>query len=210
MPAHNAVVSNEGTCWWVPADDALYRAYHDAEWGFPQSDDARLFEKLCLEGFQAGLSWRIVLGKREYFRSSFAGFDIDAVAGLGERDVAEMLADARLIRHRGKISAAISNATVAQGIRAECGSLGAFIWRYEPAHPASDCSPAAVAERVTSPDATALAADLRRRGWRFLGPTSAYAFAQAVGLVNDHVEGCPVRAVALAARSRFEVPLCAT
>lgn len=190
----------------MPADDALYRAYHDAEWGFPVADDTRLFEKLCLEGFQAGLSWRTVLGKREAFREAFAGFDIDTVADFGEDDVLRMLGDARLIRHRGKIVAAIRNAAVAQELRRECGSLGAFVWRYAPPAQAHGHSEAEVRERVSCPEASRLAADLRRRGWRFLGPTSAYAFSQAVGLVNDHVDACPVRPRAAAARAAFTPP----
>ena len=204
--AASATGGATGRCWWVPADDLLYRNYHDTEWGFPQANDTRLFEKLCLEGFQAGLSWRTVLGKRERFREAFAGFDIAAVAGFGEAEVGWMLADSGLIRHRGKITAAIANAAVAQRLQADFGSLAAYVWRYQPlAHPA-DYSVEAVKQRTTSPAATRLAADLRARGWRFLGPTSAYAFAQAMGMVNDHVEGCPVRAQATAARAAFRVP----
>ncbi len=193
-------------CWWVPEADDLYREYHDTEWGFPQADDTRLFEKLCLEGFQAGLSWRTVLGKRERFRQAFVGFDIDAVAEFGEADVVRMLADPGLIRHRGKLEAAVGNAAVAQRIRRERGSLAAFVWDYEPEAASVEVSAAAVRRRTTSPEATALATDLRRRGWRFLGPTTAYAFAQAVGLVNDHVEDCPVRPEVVAARQRFSPP----
>lgn len=197
----------DSTCWWAPAEDALYRAYHDVEWGFPVADDTQLFEKLCLEGFQAGLSWRTVLGKREAFREAFGGFDIDIVAGYGGDDVERMLGDRGLIRHRGKITAAISNAVVAQAIRGEAGSLAAFVWRYAPPHPRQDCSEEAVRAAVVAADSTRLAADLRKRGWRFLGPTSAHAFAQAVGLVNDHVETCPVRPRVEQARAGFSVPV---
>lgn len=185
-------------CRWVPPQDPLYCAYHDTEWGFPQGDDDRLFEKLVLEGFQAGLSWRTVLAKRAAFRAAFGGFAIDAVARFGPTEVDRMLADPGLVRHRGKIEAAIGNARVAQAVRAEAGSLGAFLWQYE--HRAA--GPGA----TTSPRASALAADLRRRGWLFLGPTSAYAFAQSVGLVADHEPQCGVRPRAAAARAAFAVP----
>jgi DNA-3-methyladenine glycosylase I len=188
-------------CRWVPSEDALYCSYHDTEWGFPVADDTRLFEKLCLEGFQAGLSWRTVLGKREAFRERFAGFTIDAVAALGPDDVAAMLADSRIIRHRGKITAAISNAGIAAALRDEFGSLGAYVWGFAPDPPAF-----ADPHRVSSPEATALSNDLRRRGWRFLGPTSSYAFMQSVGLVNDHEPTCFVRAQVAAARAGFQVP----
>ena len=188
----------------MPSEDALYRDYHDTEWGFPQGDDDALFEKLVLEGFQAGLSWRTVLGKRENFRRAFAGFAMAQVAAFGEDDVARMLADPGLIRHRGKVAAAIGNARVAQAIAAECGSLAAYIWQYDDPPPAS--GRAGDTARTTSPRATALSADLRRRGWRFLGPTSAYAFAQSVGLVNDHEDACEVRADAARARQAFAPP----
>lgn len=187
-------------CRWVPPADDLYCSYHDAEWGLPVVDDTRLFEKLCLEGFQAGLSWRTILGKRSAFRERFAGFAIDAVAEMGAADVEAMLADARIVRHRGKITAAIGNATVAQQLQAECGSLAAFLWQYETAPGAPD--------RVTAPESDALSADLKRRGWRFLGPTSAYAFVQSVGMVNDHEPNCFVRDAAAAARAALEVPQC--
>lgn len=185
-------------CGWVPPDDTLYCAYHDTEWGFPQGDDDRLFEKLVLEGFQAGLSWRTVLAKRDAFRSAFDGFAIGTVAQFGPADVDRMLADPGIIRHRAKIEAAIGNAAVAQAIQVQAGSLGAFLWQYE--HP----SPGPGA--TTSPRATALSADLRRSGWRFLGPTSAYAFAQSVGLVADHEPGCEVGPRAAAARAAFAAP----
>lgn len=188
-------------CHWVPPQDELYCSYHDTEWGFPVGDDTRLFEKLCLEGFQAGLSWRTILGKREAFRERFAGFAIDAVAALGSDDVAVMLEDARIIRHRGKITATITNAGIAAAVQEEFGSLGAYVWQFAPDLPV-DPDP----QRVTSAEATALSTDLRRRGWRFLGPTSAYAFVQSVGLVNDHEPTCFVRARANAARAAFEVP----
>jgi DNA-3-methyladenine glycosylase I len=194
-------MAEERRCRWVPPDDALYREYHDTEWGFPVVDDTRLFEKLCLEGFQAGLSWRTILGKREAFRERFAGFDIGAVAALGDADVAAMLADARIVRHRGKIAAAISNAAIAADVQREAGSLAAFVWQY-----ATDAAQPPHPDRVTAPESDALCADLKRLGWRFLGPTSAYAFAQSVGLVNDHDRDCFVRGPAAAARARLDVP----
>lgn len=193
-------------CWWVPADDALYAAYHDTEWGFPQLDDTRLFEKLSLEGFQAGLSWRTILGRRGGFRSSFGGFDLATVASLGAEDVERLVLDPGIIRHRGKINATIANAAIALDLQREFGSLAALIWRYSPAEPPRSNSEAEVRGRITSPEATALAKFLRKRGWRFLGPTSAYAFCQAVGLVNDHVDDCPVRAQCEAARAALAVP----
>lgn len=188
-------------CRWVPLEDVLYREYHDTEWGFPVIDDTRLFEKLCLEGFQAGLSWRTILGKREAFRERFAGFAIGAVAALGPQDVAAMLDDARIVRHRGKINAAIGNAAIAADLQQECGSLAAYVWRY-----ASDPAQPPHPERVTAPESDALSADLRRRGWRFLGPTSGYAFAQSVGLVNDHELDCWVREAAAVARAGMVLP----
>jgi DNA-3-methyladenine glycosylase I len=187
-------------CWW--ADSAPeYRAYHDTEWGFPVADDRRLFEKLSLEGFQAGLSWLTILRKREAFRDAFAGFDYAAVARFDEDDVARLLADARIVRHRGKIEAVINNAQRALELVAEHGSLARFVWGFEPAeHP-----PDLERERLLSitPESKALARDLKRRGWRFVGPTTVYAFMEAMGLVNDHLTGCHARERAQAARAQF-------
>ncbi len=196
------------TCFWVPAGDDLYRAYHDAEWGFPVDDDTRLFEKLCLEGFQAGLSWRTILGKRENFRRAFAGFDLETVAAYGPDDVERLLGDAGIVRHRGKIEAAIHNAGRALELIATEGSLAAYVWSFEPA-PGS--RPARLTEAVlrtmaVTPESKALSQDLRKRGWKFVGPTTAYAFMQAMGLVNDHQHDCPVRGPAEAARAAFRVP----
>lgn len=185
--------------WCVGAPD--YVAYHDDEWGFPVADDQRLFEKLCLEGFQSGLSWRTILTKRENFRAAFAGFDHERVAAFDDADVARLLADAGIVRHRGKIEATIGNARrMAELIAAE-GSLAAFVWRYEDA-----ADRAAPVVRATSPASVAMSKELKRRGWRFVGPTTVYAFMQAMGLVNDHAEGCAMRAEAAAARDRFVVP----
>lgn len=196
------------TCFWVPAGDDLYRAYHDHEWGFPVGDDPRLFEKLCLEGFQAGLSWRTILAKRENFRAAFRGFDLETVAAFGPTDVERLLGDAGIVRHRGKIEAAIHNAGRALDLIEAEGSLAAYLWRFEP-DPAT--RPPALTEAVlrtmaVTPESKALSKDLRKRGWKFVGPTTVYAFMQAMGLVNDHQHDCPVRAQAEAARASFRVP----
>jgi DNA-3-methyladenine glycosylase I len=194
-------------CFWGDSSPE-YRSYHDTEWGFPVSDDRRLFEKLCLEGFQSGLSWLTILRKREGFRQAFAGFDFQQVARFGERDVERLLADASIVRHRGKIEATISNARRAVELVGEEGSLAAYVWRFEP-DPASRPARltwAALLELAQTPESRALAKDLKRRGWRFVGPTTVYAFMQAMGLVNDHVDGCAVREPASKARAAFAVP----
>jgi DNA-3-methyladenine glycosylase I len=190
-------------CYW--ADSAPeYRAYHDREWGFPVADDVRLFEKLSLEGFQAGLSWLTILRKRESFRRAFAGFDFAKVARFGERDVTRLLGDASIIRHRGKIEAVINNAgRCVELVEAE-GSLAAYVWRFEPSRQPRRVDRGDVAAETS--ESRALAKDLRRRGWRFVGPTTVYAFMQAMGVVNDHVTGCAVRAEATRARKEFAVP----
>ncbi|HSM61368.1 MAG TPA: DNA-3-methyladenine glycosylase I [Longimicrobiales bacterium] len=192
----------------MPADTPDYAAYHDDEWGFPQADDHRLFEKMCLEGFQSGLSWLTILRKRESFRIAFQAFDFEKVARFGPRDVERLLGDAGIVRHRGKIEATVNNARRACEIADEIGSLAAYVWRFEP-DPAT--RPALITEEVlrhttTSAEAMALARDLKRRGWRFFGPTTAYAFFQAMGLVNDHEHGCATRAAVEAARAGFRVP----
>jgi len=199
------VVGEDGVarCWWADST-AEYRAYHDTEWGFPVADDRRLFEKLSLEGFQAGLSWLTILRKREAFRSAFAGFDHARVARFGEDDVARLLADAGIVRHRGKIEATINNAGRAAELVAEHGSLAHFIWSFEPdVHP-SELARAELAS--TTSESRVLARELKRRGWRFVGPTTVYAFMQAMGLVNDHLTGCHVRTRVQAARESF-IPL---
>ena len=174
--------------------------YHDNEWGFPVSDDTRLFEKLSLEGFQSGLSWRTILNKREAFRAGFAGFDIDTVARFDETDIDRLLADKAIVRHRGKIEAVINNAARAQELIAEAGSIAAFVWRYETKAPAPPQS------QTTSPESIALSKALKKRGWKFVGPTTIFAFMQAMGLVNDHAEGCIGRAKATELREGFVVP----
>jgi DNA-3-methyladenine glycosylase I len=194
-------------CAWCGADP-LYRRYHDREWGRPVRDDVRLFEKLCLEGFQSGLSWLTILRKREHFRAAFAGFEIERVARFGERDVERCLADAGIVRHRGKIESTVNNARRALELIEEHGSLAAWLWRFEPPaseRPARVTWPALLAMPKT-PTSTALSKELRRRGWTFVGPTTCYAFMQAMGLVNDHIEGCDARAEVEAARARFRRP----
>jgi DNA-3-methyladenine glycosylase I len=188
-------------CPWCAATPEYLR-YHDEEWGFPVADDRRLFEKICLEGFQSGLSWRTILAKRENFRAAFAHFDFDAVARFGASDVQRLLQDAGIVRHRGKIEAAIHNAARAQEIVREAGSLAAFFWRFEPVVEPGD-GPQVVA---TSPESVALSKALTQRGGKFVGPTTVYAFMQAMGLVNDHAEGCIVRRQAARARRGFAVP----
>jgi DNA-3-methyladenine glycosylase I len=208
MTATRQPSGNLERCPWAASASTEMRAYHDTEWGFPVTDDVRLFEKICLEGFQAGLSWSTILRKREAFRSAFAGFDIATVSRFGERDVARLLLDAGIVRHRGKIEAAIHNASRARELVATEGSLAAYVWRFEP-RPSSrpkKLTAEALLALTTSPESVALSKDLRRRGWRFVGPTTMYAFMQAMGLVNDHVEGCVTRAKAAAARARLTRP----
>ena len=208
-PADGLIVGDDGVtrCFWGDSP-AIYRGYHDNEWGFPVADDHRLFEKLCLEGFQSGLSWLTILRKRENFRAAFAGFDFEEVASFGERDVARLLADAGIVRHRGKIEATINNARRAVELVEAEGSLAAYVWRFEPdgATRPSELTRGALLEMAQTPESRALSKDLKRRGWSFVGPTTVYAFMQAMGLVNDHVEGCASRAAAQRARSRFSRP----
>lgn len=179
--------------------------YHDTEWGFPVDDDHKLFEKICLEGFQSGLSWRTVLNKRPAFREVFLDFNFEKVARLGQKDVERLLGDARIIRHRGKIEATINNAQRACEMVEVHGSLGTFIWRYEP--PPEAQLPPGVGELVSkTPGSKKLATDLKKLGWRFFGPTTAYAFMQAMGLVNDHTPGCAIREECQTARDGFKRP----
>ncbi len=194
-------------CFWA-SNDPIYRAYHDDEWGRPVANDHRLFEKLCLEGFQSGLSWLTILKKRESFRRAFAGFDFTKVARFGERDVERLLADASIVRHRGKIEAAIHNASRAIELVGEHGSLAAYFWRFEP--PASErparMTRAALRGLAKTPTSERMAKDLKKRGFKFFGPTTAYAFMQAMGMVNDHLEGCACRESVEAERARFVRP----
>jgi DNA-3-methyladenine glycosylase I len=188
-------------CRWCGAAPEFFD-YHDREWGFPVSDDRRLFEKLSLEGFQSGLSWRTILAKRENFRAAFAGFDFGKVARFGARDVARLLKDEGIVRHRGKIEAVINNARRAEELVEREGSLAAFVWRYEP-DPKRLGKPQTASTSLAS---IAMSKDLKKLGWMFVGPTTVYAFMQAMGLINDHVEECAIRAKVERARKAFKRP----
>jgi DNA-3-methyladenine glycosylase I len=202
----DVVVGADGRarCFWCGADED-YVAYHDREWGFPVTEDRRLFEKICLEGFQSGLSWLTILRKREAFRGAFDGFDPAKVARFGARDVARLLKDAGIVRHRGKIESTIGNARRAVDLIEEFGSIASFVWRFEPppaARPAKLTR--AILERLgPSAEAVNLSKELKARGWTFVGPTTSYAFMQAMGLVNDHLDACAFRKGALAARKKL-------
>jgi DNA-3-methyladenine glycosylase I len=188
-------------CRWCGAAPE-FLAYHDTEWGFPVGDDHRLFEKLSLEGFQSGLSWRTILAKRENFRRAFCNFDFDKIANFNEVDVDRLLQDGGIVRHRGKIEAVINNARQAKELVLREGSLAAFIWRYEP-----EVKQIAKPQTIsTSAESLALSKDLKKQGWKFVGPTTVYAFMQAMGLINDHVEGCVIRAEVERARKDFRRP----
>ena len=188
-------------CLWCGAAPE-FLGYHDTEWGFPVSDDHRLFEKLSLESFQSGLSWRTILVKRENFRAAFHHFDFDKIARFTQRDINRLLKDEGIVRHRGKIEAVINNAQRAQELVKQEGSLAAFLWRYEP-----DKKQLAKPQTAsTSAESLALSKDLKKQGWKFVGPTTAYAFMQAMGLINDHVEGCVIRAKVERARKNFKRP----
>lgn len=191
---------NKARCKWGASDD-LHIHYHDTEWGFPVTDDFRLFEKICLEGFQSGLSWRTILVKRENFRKAFAGFDFNKVAKFDENDIARLLNDAGIVRHRGKIEAIINNSKRAIELKNEFGTLAKYFWQYENQ----------ITENFTPQSAqigdnsTKLSKDLKKRGWKFVGPTTIYAFMQAMGLVNDHYDDCYVRALVKDARKNFKI-----
>ena len=194
-------------CWWH-ANDPLYLRYHDEEWGMPCADDRYLFEKICLEGFQSGLSWITILRKRENFRKGFANFDMEKLARFTQADVERLVADAGIIRHRGKIESTINNARRAIELVEEEGSLAKFIWQYEPpkAERPASFTYADLRPVTQSAQSVALSKELKRRGWSFFGPTTAYAFMQAVGLVNDHLQGCVCRQPCQAARKAFVPP----
>ena len=189
---------NVSRCEWGESSP-LMQVYHDTEWGFPATDDCHLFEKICLEGFQAGLSWRTILEKRENFRSGFADFDFNKVAAFTNADVERLIMDAGIVRHRGKIMSTINNAKCALELKAEHGSLAAFFWQYQ----GWNMSPMDVS---TTAQSIALAKALKQRGWTFVGPTTMYAFMQSMGLVNDHTETCCVRAEVIKAQQEFVVP----
>ena len=188
-------------CRWCHATPE-YLAYHDTEWGFPVDDDRRLFEKLCLEGFQSGLSWRTILAKRENFRAAFHGFDFARIARYTPRDVERLLADAGIVRHRGKIESVINNAGRALELVEQHGSLAAYFWSFEPQDEAPDTPPV----RSQSAESVALSKALKKAGWSLVGPTTVYAFMQAMGLVNDHAAGCVTRAEVARSRRAFKPP----
>ncbi len=209
MAADGVLKGEDGVlrCWWGESAPE-YRRYHDTEWGFPVADDMRLFEKLSLEGFQAGLSWLTILRKREAFRLAFANFDFHRVARFGDRDVDRLLGDASIVRHRGKIEAVINNARRAVELAETEGSVASFVWQFEP-EPRSRprrLDRAELAGLAQTAESRALARELKRRGWRFVGPTTVYAFMQAMGLVDDHLAGCAARPAVERARSAFEPP----
>lgn len=194
-------------CFW-PGELPDYIAYHDNEWGVPVTDDRRLFEKICLEGFQSGLSWLTILRKRENFRAAFDGFDFNRVALYDEKDIERLLGDKGIVRHRGKIVSTINNANRAIELVKEKGSLAAYFWSFEPG---ADDRPAVVdyptlSANPTTPTSTRISKDLKKRGWSFVGPTTVYAFMQAMGLVNDHIEGCHCRPHIEGLRASFERP----
>lgn len=203
-PMGGVVTGADGVarCWWC-ASDPLYVTYHDTEWGWPVCDDQRLFEKLCLEGFQAGLSWLTILRKRDAFRDAFQGFDIERVAAMTDADIARLADDARIIRHEGKIASVVNNARRALAVIEEVGSLARFVWQFVP--PSGE-RPARMDQQTLlgldrTPTSTALSRALKRRGFTYVGPVSAYAFMQAMGVVNDHLDGCDVGARVAASRS---------
>jgi DNA-3-methyladenine glycosylase I len=210
MAANGLVRHDDGVsrCWWA-GSDPLYLHYHDQEWGRPVTDDSRLFEKICLEGFQAGLSWLTILRKRDAFRRAFADFDISRVARFGARDVNRLLGDAGIVRHRGKIESAVNNAERAETLIDEFGSLAAYVWQWEPDAKSRPrrITKAALMDLAVTPASKALSKDLKGRGWTFVGPTTIYAFMQAVGLVNDHIDGCVSRAAVETARSTLKRPV---
>lgn len=194
-------------CWWGASTDA-YAAYHDEEWGRPTKDDRWIFEKLCLEGFQSGLSWLTILNKRENFRLAFKDFDVEKVARFRARDVDRLLGDSGIVRHRGKIESTINNAKRALELQKEFGSIASFVWQFEPdarSRP-KKMTRTALMKLSKTPESVALSKDLKRRGWSFVGPTTVYAFMQAAGIVNDHMHGCDAREPCERARQKFKRP----
>lgn len=194
-------------CFW-PGELPDYIAYHDNEWGLPVADDQRLFEKICLEGFQSGLSWLTILRKRENFREAFSDFDFTRIAKYGKRDVEKLVKNAGIIRHRGKIESTINNAKRAMEMADAYGSLGAYFWQHEPdpANRPKKLDHKTLRTLGKTPESIALSKDLKKRGWSFVGPTTAYAFMQAMGMVNDHIEGCFARDAVEKARAKFKRP----
>jgi len=206
--AEGLVVGEDGVtrCKWG-SSHPLYLPYHDTEWGYPVDDDTRLFEKICLEGFQSGLSWLTILKKRDGFRDAFSGFDIDAVAAMTDDDVERLLQNTAIVRNRRKIEATLNNARQAQRMRDEEGSLGAYFWTWEPPRRDTAVDWATLRSLGKTPESVAMSKDLKKRGWKFVGPTTAYAFMQAMGLVNDHIAGCEFHAQVEQRVGSFQRPL---
>jgi DNA-3-methyladenine glycosylase I len=209
MSADGLIMGDDGNhrCFWYGGLPD-YMRYHDEEWGYPVTDDIRLFEKICLEGFQSGLSWLTILRKRDNFRAAFAGFDFHKVALFDDADIERCLADKGIVRHRGKIVSTINNARRAVDLKAEFGTLARYFWSFEPKpeeRPAT-MDWATLKANPTTPASVRLSKDLKKRGWSFVGPTTVYAFMQAMGLVNDHIEGCCCRDKALGAREALAAP----
>lgn len=209
VPKSGVVAGADGRarCFWC-VGDAGYERYHDVEWGRPVGDDRRLFEKISLEGFQSGLSWLTILRKRENFRAAFKGFDFEAVARFNSRSVERLMVDSGIVRNRAKIEATINNARRCLELVDEIGSLAAYVWDYEPAagsRPNTIDGPGLMT-MTTAPEAVAMSKDLKRRGWTFVGPTTLYAFMEAMGLVNDHVDACSLRNEVQVERDGFERP----
>lgn len=209
VPSNGLIKGDDGIirCSW-PSDLPDYIEYHDNEWGNPVDDDERLFEKICLEGFQSGLSWLTILRKRENFRKAFANFEIQKVAAFTEEDIERLVLDAGIIRHRGKIKSTINNASRALEMQKEFGSLGYYFWSQEPdaSGRPDKCDYATLRTLGKTDLSTAISKDLKKRGWSFVGPTTVYAFMQAMGIVNDHLEGCQHRSIIEDARAKFKRP----
>ena len=210
MENKSALITDENgvtRCFWAgPQED--YITYHDEEWGYPVDNDIRLFEKICLEGFQSGLSWLTILRKRENFRTAFANFDCEKIAKYGNLEVNRLLKDTGIVRHRGKIESTINNAKRAIEMAEEFGTLGAFFWQYEPDEKVrpEKLDYKTIRTLVKTAESTALSKELKKRGWSFVGPITAYAFMQAMGMVNDHVDGCEFRKMVEKARTKFKRP----
>lgn len=201
------IITEPHRCFWCN-DSKIYRDYHDLEWGFPVLDDTRLFEKICLEVFQSGLSWLTILKKRENFRLAFSNFDIHSIARFTQQDIECLVKDEGIIRHRGKVEAVINNARCAETMLEAESSLAAYFWRFEPdvSSRRQALDVATLKTLTQSKESVALSKDLKKRGWKFVGPTTMYAFMQAMGLINDHEEDCYVRHAALEARRQVKIP----
>ncbi len=208
-PDTGLIIGDDGKtrCWWA-GHDAEYQRYHDEEWGYPVDDDRHLFEKISLEGFQAGLSWLTILRKRDNFRDAFDNFDYHKIAKYDEDKIADLMTDTGIIRHRGKIEATINNAQRVPGLIKEFGTLSAYFWQYEPddKNRPSNFTYAELGSLAITDESVAMSKDLKKRGWKFVGPTTCYAFMQSMGIVNDHLEGCHCRSLSTEERKRFDKP----